>query len=158
MMSQFKDSLEDVLMEKVEDGLVETREMVDQLYQMITGNQNQTSGQGQGQGYGRFGNNNRGFQNRGRGGQGFQRRNGNQGRGNYFGNNFRDQQCSFCKRWRHSIANCQLLLAELRKRGCRIAKNGGFGNGGNFSQNRNNGGFGRGNGGNQGQFGNNGQG
>ena len=53
-----------------------------------------------------------------------------------------------------------MLLAELRKRGCRIAKNGGFGNNGNFGQNRNNGGFGRGNGqgNNQSQFGNNGRG
>ena len=136
IISQLKESLEEVVMEKVEDGLNETREMVDQMFQMmaITGTGNQGQNQYQGQGYNQLGGNNRFTPSRGRGGQNFQLHNGNQGRSSNFGNGFnqgnRDQQCSFCKRWMHSITNCQLLLVELRKCGFRIARNGGFSNGG----------------------------
>ena len=42
-------------------------------------------------------------------------------------------QCSYCKRQRHTVANCILLREELKRRGFKISKGNGFGsNGGKF--------------------------
>ena len=72
------------------------------------------------------------FQNSGRGrGQG--QNQGQRGNNGYFSSNFRQNnggnngikevQCTYCNRWRHTIANCGFLKADLRKKGFRIAVN-----------------------------------
>ena len=44
-----------------------------------------------------------------------------------------DVQCTWCKRWRHTVADCTLFRDELRRRGFKIKQGNGSGNNdGNF--------------------------
>ena len=113
----------------MEEGMYETKDMIDQVYQMISqGQQQQNQGQmrfnqGQGQNQNRFNQGQNRFNNRGRGhSQNFgQRRNGQQFGQNRNGGNNKEVYCTFCKRYRHQVGNCIALKAELRKRGYKIA-------------------------------------
>ena len=122
----------------VHETMSETKEMVDQMYQMAMGNNggnnggsrfnNQPNRYNGGNGFPKQ------FQNLGRGrGQG--QNQGQRGNNGYFSNNnFRQNnggnnsgtkevQCTYCNRWRHTIANCGFLKTDLRKKGFRIAVN-----------------------------------
>ena len=112
----------------------ETKEMLDQVYQMISqGQQNQGQNRfnpNQGQTFNRFGQNqNRSNRNQGQTQNFGQKKGGQNGTNNRGGNN-REVFCTFCKRYRHQVGNCIALKAELRRRGYKIASGtNGFGNG-----------------------------
>ena len=127
--------------------------MIDQVYQMISQgqqsqgqmrfNQGQQSqgqlrfNQGQGQMQNRFGQNrfNRGGQSQGQSQNFGQKRNGQNGSNKPQFNN-REVFCTYCKKYRHQVANCLTLKAELKRRGYKIASGtNGFQNG--FSSQRN---------------------
>ena len=99
------------------------------------------SNQGQGEMQNRFGQNQNTF-NRGCGqGQSKnfgQKRNGQNGSYKNRGNN-KEVFCTFCKKYRHQVANCLALKAELKRRGYKIASGtNGFQNGfGGFSRQKN---------------------
>ena len=83
--------------------------------------------QGQGQISNRFGQNQNRF-NKGRGQaqnfQNFGQKRGGQSGQNGFnrnGGNNREVFCTFCKKYRHQVANCIALKNELRRRGYKIA-------------------------------------
>ena len=144
MANQIQESL-DGRLGPMEDEMSETKEIVDQMYQLMSGSSNN-----QGQNQNRFsqnrnngGNFQRQFQ-RGNGNSG-QRRNWQNGQNKGNGSNNFNVQCTYCKKWRHTIANCIFLKDDLRKKGFKITRGNGFGNnGGNFrpGQGRNNrGGF-----------------
>ena len=138
MFNQLQDTIDERL-GPMEEGMYETKEMIDQMYQMISqGQQNQGQmrfNQGQGQLSNRFGQNQNKF-NRGRGqNQNFGQKRGGQNGFNRNGGNNREVFCTFCKKYRHQVGNCIALKAELRKRGYRIAGGtNGFGNGFNGGQ------------------------
>ena len=137
MFNQLQDTIDERL-GPMEEGMCETRELMDQVYQMISqGQQNQNQGQmrfnsNQGQGFNQFGQNQNRFNKGGRGQtQNFGQKKPGQNNFNKNGGNNREVFCTFCKRYRHQVANCIALKAELRKRGYRIANNtNGFGNNG----------------------------
>ena len=145
MANQIQESL-DGRLGPMEEDMNETKEMIDQMYQLMS------TSNGQSQNQNRFG------QNRNNGGnfqRQFQRGNNNSGqrrnwqngqnKSNGSASNGFNVQCSYCKRWRHTIANCilDLLKNELQKKGFKISRGNGFGNnGGNFRP-----GQGKGNGG-----------
>ena len=122
----------------VHETMSETKEMVDQMYKMAMGNNggnnggsrfnNQPNRYNGGNGFPKQ------FQNLGRGrGQG--QNQGQRGNNGYFSNNnfrqnnggnnsgIKEVQCTYCNRWRHTIANCGFLKTDLRKKGFRIAVN-----------------------------------
>ena len=144
IFNQLQDTIEERL-GPMEEGMYETKDMIDQVYQMISQGQQQQQQQ-QNQGQMKFGQNQNRFNqaqgrfnNRGRGqSQNFgQRRNGQQfGQQNRNGFNNREVFCTFCKKYRHQVGNCIALKAELRKRGYKIAggTNGGY-NGTNGQKN-----------------------
>ena len=133
MYSQFQETLE--------ERFTPMNEAVEHLYQLVS----ESSSQGQNQ--------HRFSQNRHNGGyfpKQFQRGNGNSGQRKAWQNNKSqgfngsNVQCSYCKRQRHTVANCILLREELKRRGFKITKGNGFGsNGGNFrpGQGKGRGGF-----------------
>ena len=137
--------LQDTIDERLgpmEEGLYETKDMIDQMYQMISqGQQNQGQmrfNQGQGQMQNRFGQNQNRF-NRGRGqgqSQNFgQKRNGQNGSNKPQFNN-KEVFCTYCKKYRHQVANCLALKDELKRRGYKIANGtNGFQNGFNGQRN-----------------------
>ena len=138
IFNQLQDTIDERL-GPMEEGMYETKDMIDQVYQMISqGQQNQGQmrfNSNQGQNNNRFGQNQNRF-NRGRGQtQNFGQKRGGQNNFNRNGGNNREVFCTFCKRYRHQVGNCIALKAELRKRGYRIANNtNGFGNGSNGGQ------------------------
>ena len=144
IFNQLQDTIEERL-GPMEEGMYETKDMIDQVYQMISQGQQQQQNQGQmkfiqgqGQNQNRFNQGQNRFNNRGRGqSQNFgQRRNGQQFRQNRNGFNNKEVFCTFCKKYRHQVGNCIALKAELRKRGYKIAggTNGGY-NGTNGQRN-----------------------
>ena len=141
MFNQLLDTIYEKL-GPMEEGMYETRDMIDQVYQMISqGQQNQ--GQirfnlGQGQMQNRFGQNQNRF-NRGHGqgqSQNFgQKRNGQNESFRNGGNN-KEVFCTYCKKYRHQVANWLALKAELKRRGYKIANGtNGFQNGFNGQRN-----------------------
>ena len=163
--NQLHDMMDERLV-PMEEGMSETRDMIDQIYQMMSqGQQNQgqmrfNQGQGQGQMSNRFGQYQNKF-NKGRSQtqnfQNFGQKRGGQSGQNGFnrnsGNN-REVFCTFCKKYRHQVANCIALKNQLRRRGYRIANTiNGFGNGFNGGQRQGNG---SGRGGSNGRGGRNG--
>ena len=129
MVDQIQESL-DGRLGPMETEMSETKEIVDQLYQLMSSN----NSQGQNQ--------HRYSQNRYNGGN-FQRQRGNgnsgqrkgwqNGQNKSQGFNGSNVQCSYCKRPRHTVATCVFLQNELKRRGFKILKGNGFGsNGGNF--------------------------
>ena len=142
IFNQLQDTIDERL-GPMEEGMYETKDMIDQMYQMISqGQQNQGQmrfNQNQGQMTNQFGQNQNRFNRGQRQTQNFgQKKGGNhfvQGNFNKNGGNNREVFCTFCKRYRHQVGNCIALKAELRKRGYRIAGGtNGFGNGSNGGQ------------------------
>ena len=131
MANQIQESL-DGRLGPMEEDMNETKEMIDQMYQLMSTSNGQSQNQNRfGQNRNNGGNFQRQFQ-RGNNNSG-QRRNWQNGQNKSNGANGFNVQCSYCKRWRHTIANCILLKNELQKRGFRISRGNGFGNnGGNF--------------------------
>ena len=137
IFNQLQDTIDERL-GPMEEGMCETRELMDQVYQMISqGQQNQNQGQmrfnsNQGQMPNQFGQNQNRFNKGGCGQtQNFGQKKSGQNNFNKNGGNNREVYCTFCKRYRHQVGNCIALKAELRKRGYRIANNtNGFGNNG----------------------------
>ena len=143
MFNQLQDTIDERL-GPMEEGMYETKEMIDQVYQMISqGQQNQGQmrfNSNQGQIPNKFGQNQNRFNKGGHGQtQNFGQKKPGQNNFNRNGGNNREVFCTFCKRYRHQVGNCIALKAELRKRGYRIANNtngfgNGFGNGSNGGQ------------------------
>ena len=133
MYSQFQETLE--------ERFTPMNEAVEHLYQLVSEN----SGQGQNQHqFSQNRHNGRYFPKQ------FQRGNGNSGQRKTWQNNKgqgfngSNVQCSYCKRQRHTVANCILLREELKRRGFKITKGNGLGsNGSNFrpGQGKGRGGF-----------------
>ena len=144
MFNQLQDTIDERL-GPMEEGMHETKDMIDQMYQMISqsqqsqGQQNQGQmrfNQGQGQMANRYGQNQNRF-NRGRGqgqsqnfGQNFGQKRGGQNGSFRNGGNNKEVFCTYCKKYRHQVANCIALKAELKRRGYKIASGtNGFQNG-----------------------------
>ena len=119
------------------EGLDCLNNQMDNLYTMVNGNQRQFGQQNQGSGQSNW---NRQFQprrntfnNRGgnqrnwstnRGNSGFNQRQSQGGQSNQRSQFTRgkEEACSFCGKFRHSIGNCYALTSELRRRGFSIGK------------------------------------
>ena len=132
MFNQLQDTIEERL-GPMKDGMNETKDMLDQVFQIISQgqqNQGQRFNPNQGQNFNRFSQNqNRSNRNQGQTQNFGQKKGGQNGTNNRGGNN-REVFCTFCKRYRHQVGNCIALKAELRRRGYKIASGAnGFGNG-----------------------------
>ena len=145
IFNQLQDTIDERL-GPMEEGMYETKEMIDQVYQMISqGQQNQGQmrfNSNQNQLPNKFGQNQNRFSKGGRGqSQNFGQKKAGQNNFNRNGGNNKEVFCTFCKRYRHQVGNCIALKAELRKRGYRIANNtNGFGNGNGSNGGQRNGG------------------